>query len=110
MIAEAAAIAPRIFFRLLIVSPSNVFLDHPIGVVGMSIKHQALETQRTCEMVYDRLPFTRMSSSAKADDPLRRGASVLSLMAANTGCPACAGHDGCVIRATKPPIASPHVA
>src|SRR6266704_1020800 len=52
MIAEAAATAPRIFFRLLIVSPSNAFFHHPIGIVWMSIKHQALERQRRCEMAY----------------------------------------------------------
>src|SRR6266481_1377262 len=52
MIADKAATAPRIFFRLLIVSPSSAFFHHPIGIVWMSIKHQALERQRTCEMAY----------------------------------------------------------
>jgi len=38
-------------------------------------------------------PFTLLSSSAKADDPVRRGFSALSLARATTGCPAFAGHD-----------------
>jgi hypothetical protein len=35
-----------------------------------------------------------VSSSAKADDPVRRDASVQSSLPAITGCPAFAGHDG----------------
>src|SRR6202035_885465 len=35
-----------------------------------------------------------LSSSAKADDPVRPAASVLSQAPAITGCPAFAGHDG----------------
>jgi hypothetical protein len=34
-----------------------------------------------------------LSSSAKADDPVRRDISIQSLMPVITGCPAFAGHD-----------------
>jgi hypothetical protein len=39
------------------------------------------------------MPFAPVSSSAKADDPVRRGFSAQSPAFAITGCPAFAGHD-----------------
>src|SRR5712692_10212251 len=49
-------------------------------------------------------PPTPTSSSAKADDPVRRAVSALSQAAAITGCPACAGHDGCFVGSKTLPL------
>jgi hypothetical protein len=41
MIRDAVMAAPKTLFKFAIVSPSDVFFDHPIGFVGMSIKLRA---------------------------------------------------------------------
>src|ERR1039457_1831729 len=74
MIADAAATAPSIFLRLSIVSPLMFF----------SSSHRDCECQsnKGCNAgARWRASFERhlpVSSSAKADDPVRRGSSALS--------------------------------
>jgi hypothetical protein len=41
MTAVAAINPPIVFTNFFIVSPCLIFFDHPIGVVGLSIKHEA---------------------------------------------------------------------
>src|SRR5258705_13453099 len=61
----AAAMNPlNVFAEIFIVSPCLIFFDHPIGIVGLSIKHRPLAAH-ACARWEGSIPVIARSAATK---------------------------------------------
>src|SRR5258705_4063694 len=70
----AAAMNPlNVFAEIFIVSPCLIFFDHPIGIVGLSIKHRPLEAHACARWHMELLiPLSLRGAQRRSNPPLRR--------------------------------------